>query len=508
MKKVGSQNSHRDASPSSSGSRAGSSRFGRSSSGSSFGKSSSLGRSYSSGRKPNGPYTYASDKTVGSRTAPSARFGGGGSFSSSSSPSSYSSRGSYSSSTGYSGSQGSRFGGRPSARFGGGGRTPSSFGSRNGGGRGRGASRKERIDISKFIYTPENINTVQEKYICSHKFTDFPLSDSLQKNIVGRGYEHPTPIQDKIIAPALSGKDVLGLANTGSGKTGAFLIPLIDLIEKDTKKKVLIVAPTRELAQQINKELREFTQGMNIFSTVCVGGMPIYRQIQDLKRSYQFLVGTPGRIKDLYEKKCIDFSQFEFIVLDEVDRMLDMGFVDEIRKILSLLPAKHQSLFFSATLPPKIRTLIQQFLKDPVTIDISSGDSTKTVHQDVIKVVNGDKVKMLVDVLKKEGTEKTLIFVETKHEVDDLKKKLDYSGFRTGLLHGGRRQNERDRTLQQFRDGVIKILVATDVAARGIDVKDISHVINYTIPQTHHDYIHRIGRTGRGGKTGKALTFI
>ncbi len=405
---------------------------------------------------------------------------------------------------------GGRSGGFSRGRGGFGGRSRGGFG----GGRGRGGSRGEHIDHSKFIYKPDVATLEKEakaktkKVAVQHTFADFKFADQIQANLKEKGYENPTPIQDQTIMYALKGQDVLGLANTGSGKTAAFLLPLIDKVVKDPTQKVIILAPTRELAMQINKEFEEFSRGMKIFSTVCVGGMPIFRQIQNLRLVNHFIIGTPGRIKDLAHRRCIVYSQFNNVVLDEVDHMLDMGFVDDITEILKGCNPVRQSLFFSATMPPKIRALVQTFQKNPHVVDIAVPGSTKTVEQDIIKAPRGEKFTVLCDLLRKEGATRTIIFVETKREVEEVAHGLIKAGFKTGYLHGDKRQRERARTLDQFKNGIIDVLIATDVAARGIDVKDVSHVINYTIPQTHDSYVHRIGRAGRAGRTGKAFTFV
>lgn len=401
------------------------------------------------------------------------------------------------------------FGGRRSGGFGGG---RGGFGGRSGGG--RGGSRGEHIDHSKFIYKPDIATLEKEakakakKVSVNHTFADFKFADQVQANLKEKGYENPTPIQDQTIMHALKGQDVLGLANTGSGKTAAFLLPLIDKVVKDPTQKVIILAPTRELAMQINKEFEEFSKGMKIFSTVCVGGMPIFRQIQNLRLVNHFIIGTPGRIKDLAHRRCIVYSQFNNVVLDEVDHMLDMGFVDDITEILKGCNPVRQSLFFSATMPPKIRALVQTFQKNPHVVDIAVPGSTKTVEQDIIKAPRGQKFETLCELLKSEKATRTIIFVETKREVEEVANGLVKAGFRTGYLHGDKRQRERARTLDQFKTGLTDVLIATDVAARGIDVKDVSHVINYTVPQTHDSYVHRIGRAGRAGRTGKAFTFV
>lgn len=394
---------------------------------------------------------------------------------------------------------------RPGSSFGG---PKRSFGRRPSSASSRKAPKKEKIDISQLVYKPEKL-TKAKTYTPKHTFAEFGLSEPIVKNLQGRGFTHPTEIQDLIIPFGLKGGDVVGLSATGSGKTAAFLLPLIQKVHQDKKHKVLILAPTRELAQQINKELRECSHGMYLYSTVCVGGMPIMRQIQDLRRSQHFVIGTPGRLKDLEDRGILDFTQFSSIVLDEVDRMLDMGFVDDITKILKKLPPEKQVFFFSATMPPKIKILSETFLQNPKIIDLGSGVSTKNVTQDVVYTqTKEEKFDKLMDLLNEKDVSKSIIFVETKVAVDDLTKQLASFKYKVGLLHGDRRQRERERTLNDFKEGRIDVLVATDVAARGIDVKEVSQVINYTIPQTYDDYIHRIGRTGRAGKFGKAFTFV
>lgn len=396
-------------------------------------------------------------------------------------------------------SGGSRSGGRPS------------FGGRGGGGGGRGRGmRGERIDPARFIYTPDPTKqTPSQAYVSTNTFADFGLCKELTGHITARGFTNPTAIQDQVIAHAMKGKDIIGLAATGSGKTAAFLIPCIEKVYQDRSQKVLILAPTRELAQQINKEMRELSHGMHLFSTVCVGGTPMYRQIQDVKRANQFIIATPGRLKDLAKRKYINLATFGTIVLDEVDRMLDMGFVVEITEVLKQLPPDRQSLFFSATMPPKIKTLVNTFLKDPVTVDLGSGNSTKNVAQNVVRTKGpDDKFAKLCEILRQPEVTRTIIFTDMKSSVDRLGKALATEGFSVGVIHGDKVQRQRERTLRDFKEGVTKILIATDVAARGIDVNDVTHVINYTVPQTHDDYVHRIGRTGRANKTGVALTFI
>ncbi len=247
---------------------------------------------------------------------------------------------------------------------------------------------------------------------------------------------------------------------------------------------------------------------MQIYSVCCVGGAPIYRQISELRLQYNFIIGTPGRLKDLIERKAISLKQFSTIVLDEADRMLDMGFRDDMVFILGKTDKERQTLFFSATLSPEIKKLTTDFLKDPVFISVTTGETSKNIDQDVVKVTRDNKLDMLIEVLKKDGSDKVLIFREMKHACDSLTKELSQSGFKVGCIHGDKRSRERIRTLDLFKQDKINILIATDVAARGLDIPDVTHVINYDIPQTYDTYVHRIGRTGRSDKKGIALTFV
>lgn len=387
-------------------------------------------------------------------------------------------------------------------------RSTRNFSSSNGFRRNRNASksRGERIDESKFVKKASL--EIVEKAKATNCFSDFGFCSNLSRNLSSRGYSEPTPIQDQSIRHILDGRDLIGLANTGTGKTAAFLLPLIEKCFLDRNKKVLIIAPTRELAQQIDEEFRKFSAGMGLYSAICVGGTPIYRQISSLRKSANFVIGTPGRLKDLKDRGVINFSKFQFIVLDEIDRMLDMGFVEEIKKVLSELPPEHQSLFFSATIPPKISILVNQFLKNPVSIQVSTGDTPKNVDQDIVRVSDYQKFDRLKELLGTSELEKVLIFSETKRGVEKLAGDLARDGFKADSIHGNKKQAQRQRALLKFKQNQVQILVATDVAARGLDIDNVTHVINYTLPQTYNDYIHRIGRTGRGDKKGFALTFV
>ena len=403
---------------------------------------------------------------------------------------------------------GSSFGGsRPQS--GGFSRGGASRGGRSfGGGGKRFSAPTPRIDTSRFINKATPV-AEEVKYVPQHNFVDFAIDERLKQNIVGRGYIQPTPIQDRSIPHVLKGQDVVGIANTGTGKTAAFLIPLIHKVITTPGERVLIMVPTRELAQQIADELKGFTRGLGVYSATCVGGAAIGPQIGDLRRRPQFVIGTPGRLKDLLERRALILSHFQTAVLDEADRMLDMGFIADMRTILALLPAPRHTLFFSATLSPEIERLIGEFLHEPVRISVKTRDTSATIDQDVVRVPRGsNKLDILHDLLVQPGFDKVLIFGRTKHGVEKLAKTLVDRGFRAESIHGNKTQHKRQKALTLFKQDHVTILVATDVAARGLDISGVSHVINYELPATHEDYIHRIGRTGRAGKQGTALTFI
>ena len=365
-----------------------------------------------------------------------------------------------------------------------------------------------RIDVSRYINKSTVTETVED-FVPQHKFADFLIDDRLKANITLKGYSTPTPIQDKAITHVLAGKDVVGIANTGTGKTAAFAIPLLHKALQNSRERVLIMVPTRELAVQIAEEIQGFLGRLPIHGTVCVGGASMSKQIASLRKHPQFVIGTPGRLKDLIEQRVLVLSDFKTAVLYEADRMLDMGFIIDMRKILSLLPTPRQTLFFSATLSPEIERLIGEFLREPVRISVKTGDTAASVEQDVIRVPRGEnKLDVLHDLLNKPGFSKVLIFGRTKHGVERLAKELVSRGFKAESIHGNKTQGGRIKALDFFKRDQVQILVATDVAARGLDINGVTHVINFEIPATHEDYIHRIGRTGRAGKKGTALTFI
>lgn len=364
------------------------------------------------------------------------------------------------------------------------------------------------INPSQYIKKASPISPITE-YSAHNSFADFNFVSALQQNINRHGYEKPTPIQDQAISPILEGRDIIGIAATGTGKTAAFLIPLIQKMFTRRTERTLIIAPTRELAIQINDEFQHFTFGMKLYSALVIGGANMSRQIHDVKRNPHVIIATPGRLKDLVERELIYLEDYANIVLDEVDLMVDIGFINDIKYFISLLPQKRQSLFFSATVSPKVQTILRDFVNDPITISVSKQDTSENVDQDVIKVIHpAKKVDQLHDLLNQKGFDKVLIFGRTKHGVDKLHKELELRGFKTGAIHGNKTQGQRQRILESFKRDEIHILLATDVASRGLDIDNVTHVINYEIPESYEDYIHRIGRTGRAGNRGSALTFI
>lgn len=383
---------------------------------------------------------------------------------------------------------------------------PSSF--HGGGGRRqqRKGPKKDYIDPSRFIKVAKIVE--REEYVPLHMFADFDINPLIAKNIEAKGFTAPSPIQDQAIPHALNGRDVIGIADTGTGKTAAFGIPLLEKLMKEDGRAI-IMAPTRELAQQIDAEFRTIAKGSGLGGAVLIGGAAMGPQLRDLRFNPQVVIGTPGRIKDHMERGSLKLDNFTFVVLDEVDRMLDMGFINDMRDILRELPAEHQSLFFSATMDRNVSQLIETFSNDPITVSVKTGDTGENIHQDVVRFGHeSEKINHLHDLLIGGEMSKTIIFDDTQRSVERLANELVARGFDADAIHGGKSQGQRSRSLQQFKDSKVTILVATDVAARGIDVKDVTHVVNYSTPQSYADYVHRIGRAGRAGRVGYALTFI
>lgn len=493
---------------------------GRSSGGYSSGGSSSYGSSRPSYSGSQTSYGTSAPRSSSAPSTARPSYSGGSSYSSGGS--SYGgSRGGYSSGgSSYGGGRGgysSDRGGYSSGSRGGyssGGR--GGFGGGRGFSGGRGGGRGQHIDVNKYINKIADTSHVTEEakkaaaYKPTHTFNDFNIAEDIKNRIALKGYVNPSPIQDQAIPVVLEGKDVIGIANTGTGKTMAFLIPLVNKVIDNPKEEILIMAPTRELAVQIEEELLILIRNTKIYSVCCVGGAHIRKQIMDLKYFNNFVIGTPGRLKDLGERKYINFSKFTNVVLDEADRMLDMGFINEMRFIIGQMPKTRQTLFFTATMSKEIQNLVHEFLNEPVTISVKTGDTSKSVDQDVVRVGRGEnKIDKLHGLLSDtEEFKKVLIFGQTKSGVERLTDELLKLGHKVASIHGDKNHYQRQKALASFKGDTLNILVATDVAARGIDVKNVSHVINYELPMTYDDYVHRIGRTGRGGAVGKALTFV
>lgn len=376
----------------------------------------------------------------------------------------------------------------------------------------RGSSRRKGpkqaiFDPSRFINT-NPVEAKEEAFVPKNQFDTLGLEDKLVKSVLSQGIKTPTPIQDQIIPEILKGHDVIGLAETGTGKTAAFLIPLIQKTLTNPGQRTLILTPTRELAIQIEEELRKITRGFRIFSVTCVGGVNIHPQLRALKRTNHFIIGTPGRVLDLINRKSIRTHEITNVVLDEADRMLDMGFINDMRSILSATPADRHTLFFSATMSPSAKQLVHDFLKNPIEISVKKREVTNTIAQDVVRYEHHNKFSTLCDLLSDPESKRVIVFGAMKHSVEKLAQQLSAEGLTAESIHGNKNHGQRQRSLKRFKDGNVKILVATDVAARGINVENVSHVINYDLPNSFEDYVHRIGRTGRAAKKGIALTFV
>lgn len=377
---------------------------------------------------------------------------------------------------------------------------------RNTGGSGRGP-KKDYIHPSRFVQAATI--TEREEYVATNQFVDFLISDLLKTNLTNKGFVTPSPIQDQTIPLVLTGCDIIGIANTGTGKTAAFAIPTIHKLMLQPGSRALIMAPTRELAQQIEQECKELGKGSRLNGAVLIGGASMAPQLRDLRANPRIVIGTPGRIKDHLERGTLNIAEFDTVILDEVDRMLDMGFINDMTQILSNMPNDRQSLFFSATMEPKVRQLIERFANEPVMVSVKQGESSENVHQDIVAYqTNEDKIAQLHNILVDPKVERAIIFDDTQRAVERLSNELIERGFKSDAIHGGKTQGHRQRALSRFKKGEVSILVATDVAARGIDVTDVTHVINYSQPQSYQDYVHRIGRAGRAGKIGHSLTFV
>lgn len=341
-------------------------------------------------------------------------------------------------------------------------------------------------------------------------FSDFELEPKVSRAIMEMGFEEATPIQAQAIPHALEGRDLIGQAQTGTGKTAAFGIPLIQKIDPREENIVsLILAPTRELAIQVSEEISKLSKFKRLRSLPIYGGQDIGRQIRALKKKPQIIIGTPGRLLDHINRKTIKLDQVQTVILDEADEMLDMGFMEDIQTILSLVPDHRQTMLFSATMPPNIKRLAERFLQDPVHVSVVPKQiSAPSVQQNYIELHERQKFDVLCRLLDKESPDLAIVFGRTKRRVDELSEALQKRGYTADGLHGDLSQNQRDAVMRKFRDGSIDVLVATDVAARGLDVSGVTHVFNFDLPQDPESYVHRVGRTGRAGKEGVAWTFV
>ena len=345
-------------------------------------------------------------------------------------------------------------------------------------------------------------------------FSTLALSSKILAAVAEKGYEKPSPIQEQAIPAVLAGKDVMAAAQTGTGKTAGFTLPILELLSKGPRAKAnhiraLILTPTRELAAQVGESVATYGEQLPLTSAVVFGGVKINPQMMKLRQGVDILVATPGRLMDLYQQNAVKFSQVEILVLDEADRMLDMGFIRDIKKIISALPAKRQNLLFSATFSPDIRELAKGLVKNPVEISVNPENSTaKTVEQTVIPSDKKQKSKLLCHLVKENDWQQVLVFTKTKHGANRLTKDLEAKGINAAAIHGNKSQGARTKALANFKSGEVRVLVATDIAARGLDIDQLPQVVNFELPNVPEDYVHRIGRTGRAGADGFAVSLV
>ena len=349
----------------------------------------------------------------------------------------------------------------------------------------------------------------------SVSFSELGLSPAVMQAIADQGYTQPSPIQQEAIGPVLSQKDVMAAAQTGTGKTGAFALPIVHLLSESAHRaspnqvKALILTPTRELAAQVAESVEACHQHTSLRSGVVFGGVSINPQMKQLRRGCDILVATPGRLLDLFQQNAVKFSELEILVLDEADRMLDMGFIHDIKRIMKLIPAKRQTLLFSATFSDDIRQLAKQFTNNPVEVSVTPKNSTApSVEQAIVHVQKSNKTALLIKLIQENKWEQVLVFSRTKHGANRIAKKLETQGIKAAAIHGNKSQGARTKALAEFKSNDLNVLVATDIAARGIDIDRLPNVINFDLPHVPEDYVHRIGRTGRAGATGHAVSFV
>lgn len=372
-------------------------------------------------------------------------------------------------------------------------------------------SRFQKKLLNPELFVKKGKAPEETSYIASRSIKDLPVNESIIRNLLRKGYDVPTEIQDKTLEAILAGRDILGLAHTGTGKTGAFLIPLIhNLMGENANNQVLIVTPTRELAVQIQQEFKSIANGLHLFSECFIGGTSVGKDLAKLRRKQHIIIGTPGRICDMVRQGAIQLKTFSTLVLDEFDRLLDMGFSADILSLAEGMVNKNQTILFSATEDKNQQAILSRVMNNPVEVRLKRGDiAIDNIDQQVIRVNEGqNKMQMLLTMINDPEFEKVLIFADTKRWVTKICKDLRKAGITADEIHGDKSQHYRINALQAFKTKKIRVLVATDVASRGLDIANVSHVINYQQPPCMESYIHRIGRTGRAGKSGKALTFV
>lgn len=378
----------------------------------------------------------------------------------------------------------------------------------------RNKTQKSKRKPTSNINPEELVKTATESivapYVSTIDFSQFSLHKHLNENIVKKGYKEPTEIQEKCIEDLIAKKNLIGIAATGTGKTGAFLIPIIQQMLENSHVTALVVVPTRELAMQVKDEFNSFVKGTNLTSSCFIGGTNVNKDIQLAKRRTRMIIGTPGRLTDLMSRNALKLGYTSILVVDEFDRMLDMGFSRDLDKIVLSMRSRKQTMLFSATLDPTQEKRINQIIKNPIRVSVVSGqNSSDNVNQNIIRVGSEEnKLHLLLKLIDDPAFEKVILFTETKRQANKLTKQLIKFGVKSDVIHGNKSQNYRTKAINSFKIGEIKVLVATDVAARGIDIKGITHVINYQMPLTMDSYIHRIGRTGRANAIGNAFTFV
>lgn len=379
-------------------------------------------------------------------------------------------------------------------------------------GRQQRTNNKKQSTLNPELLIQKAVASSVKKITVDTRFEEMDLQTQIKVNIEKMGFVSPTEIQDKTFDKLVNGSNLIGIANTGTGKTGAFLIPILEnlLRNNDNRFQSLIIVPTRELALQVYDEFKKLSEGLKVRAACYIGGTNVEKDVRSSKNYFDLVIGTPGRLLDLRNRGSLKTSRFEVLVLDEFDKMLDMGFIRDIRELVGGMTQRKQTLLFSATKDPKQQTIINEIVSNPFVVEIHSGDqSSKNIEQDIIRVKEGeDKFKLLLNLLEDQDFDKVILFTETKHLANRLAKRLNESGIKSDQIHGNKSQNYRVNALDKFKNGSIRILVATDVAARGIDVNNVSLVINYQLPNDFDTYIHRVGRTGRAGKTGMAYTFV